>query len=62
MNDINGIGEGIGIIGLMAFYIWFKIWMYKREYKGDIVIKRGAEWDYEHKENEYKDTKKNKNK
>ncbi len=54
MNDINGIGEGIGIIGLMAFYIWFKVWMYKREYKGDIVIKRGAEWDFEHKKNENK--------
>ncbi len=69
MNELNNIGEGLGIIGLMGFYIWFKVWMYKREYnneaeyndntkdKEDIVIKRGSEWDYE-----YKDTKKNKNK
>ena len=51
-NDIViGIGEGMGLIGLMAFYVWFKIWLYKREYKEDTkenkdrVIKRGNEWD-----------------
>jgi len=33
MEGIQNIGEGLGIIGLMGFYIWFKVWMYKREYK-----------------------------
>jgi hypothetical protein len=56
MEGIQDIGEGLGIIGLMGFYIWFKVWMYKREYKGDrdIVIKRGSEWDYNTKGNENK--------
>jgi hypothetical protein len=35
MNELNGIGQGIGIIGLMGFYIWFKVWMYKREYNNE---------------------------
>jgi hypothetical protein len=39
MNELNDIGQGIGIIGLMAFYIWFKVWMYKREWKNDTEYK-----------------------
>ena len=39
MEGINDIGQGLGIIGLMAFYIWFKVWMYKREYKEDYEYK-----------------------
>jgi hypothetical protein len=35
MNELNNIGQGIGIIGLMGFYIWFKVWMYKREYNNE---------------------------
>ena len=35
MEGINDIGQGLGIIGLMAFYIWFKVWMYKREYNNE---------------------------
>ncbi len=61
MNDINDIGvfDVLGLIGFMGFYIWAKVWVYGKEYgsqkdKGDIVIKRGAEWDYEHKKNENK--------
>jgi hypothetical protein len=42
MEGIQNIAEGLGIIGLMGFYIWFKVWMYKREYNN---------------EREYKDTK-----
>ncbi len=43
MEGINEIGQGLGIIGLMAFYIWFKVWMYKREYRNDKENKEGAE-------------------
>jgi hypothetical protein len=35
MEGIQNIGEGLGIIGLMGFYIWFKVWMYKREYNNE---------------------------
>ncbi len=31
-NEIQYIGQGIGMIGLIGFYVWFKVWMYKREY------------------------------
>jgi hypothetical protein len=32
-NDtIIGIGQGIGMIGLVGVYVWLKVWMYKREY------------------------------
>ena len=51
-NDtIIGIGEGIGLIGMIAFYVWIKWIVYSREYKGDTnqkedrVIRRGNEWD-----------------
>ncbi len=43
MEGIHNIGEGLGIIGLMGFYIWFKVWMYKREYKDDRKDKEGNE-------------------
>lgn len=34
-NDIEYIGQGIGIVGLMWLYIRFKVWMYKKEYQND---------------------------
>jgi hypothetical protein len=43
MEGINEIGQGIGIIGLMGFYIWFKVWMYKREWNNDKENKKEAE-------------------
>ena len=43
MESINEIGQGLGIIGLMGFYIWFKVWMYKREYGNDKENKEKAE-------------------
>ena len=63
-NDI-GVWDVLGLIGFMGFYITLKILVYSKEYgtqkdKGDIVIQRGSEWDYEHKGNGYKDNKKNK--
>jgi hypothetical protein len=55
-NDI-GVWDVLGLIGFMGFYITLKILVYSKEYgtqkdKRDIVIKRGSEWDYEHKGNE----------
>ncbi len=63
MNNDIGPFEVLGLIGFMGFYIVAKIWVYSKEYgtkekERDIVIQRGAEWDYEHKGNENK----NKNK
>lgn len=46
--EYNTVGEWIGIGILMFLYVWIKVWIYKREYKGDTkdrVIKRGNEWD-----------------
>ena len=62
-NDISPF-EVLGLIGFMGFYIMAKISIYSREYgtkekERDIVIQRGAEWDYEHKGNEYKNKKEN---
>jgi hypothetical protein len=57
-NDISPF-EVLGLIGFMGFYIVAKIWVYSKEYgtkkdKRDRVIRRGAEWDYNTKENENK--------
>ncbi len=56
-NDISPF-DIIGIIGFMGFYIVAKIWVYSREYSNKEnktpVIRRGAEWDYNTKENENK--------
>ncbi len=62
-NEIN-LFDILALIGFMGFYITLKIMVYSKEYgtkenKRDIVIKRGHEWDYEHKGNEYKDKKEN---
>jgi len=48
MNNDIGIGDWLGLIGMIAFYVWIKWIVYSREYKGekeDRVIKRGNEWD-----------------
>ncbi len=52
-NDI-GVWDVLGLIGFMGFYITLKILVYSKEYgtKEDHLIKRGSEWDYEHKGNE----------
>ena len=60
-NEIN-LFDILALIGFMGFYITLKIMVYSKEYetkenKRDIVIKRGSEWDYEHKPNENKKNK-----
>ena len=56
----------IGLIGFIGFYTVAKVWVYSKEFtkdKKDIVIQRGAEWDYKRKdETNTKDSKKNTNK
>lgn len=32
---IETIGEWVGICGLLALYVWIKIWIYQREYKDE---------------------------
>ena len=54
-NDISPF-EVLGLIGFMGFYIVAKICVYSKEYgtkenKRDVLIRRGAEWDYK-KENQ----------
>jgi hypothetical protein len=60
-NEI-GIGDVLALIGFIGFYIVAKVWVYSKEYgtkenKRDILIRRGTEWDYEHKPNENKKNK-----
>jgi hypothetical protein len=54
-NEI-GILDVLALIGFIGFYITLKIMVYSKEYgtkeNKDRVIKRGHEWDYEHKGNE----------
>ncbi len=57
-NDISPF-EVLGLIGFMGFYIVAKISIYSKEYgtkekERDVLIRRGAEWDYNTKENENK--------
>jgi hypothetical protein len=55
---INEGLKGLGVIGLLGIYVWLKSWMYRKEYKDEThIIKRGSEWDYEHKGNENKKNK-----
>jgi hypothetical protein len=61
-NSEIGIGDVLALIGFMGFYITLKIMVYSKEYdtkenKRDILIRRGTEWDYEHKPNENKKNK-----
>jgi hypothetical protein len=60
-NEIN-LFDILALIGFMGFYITLKIMVYSKEYgtkenKRDILIRRGTEWDYEHKRNENKKNK-----
>ena len=60
-NEIN-LFDILALIGFMGFYITLKIMVYSKEYdtkenKRDILIRRGTEWDYEHKPNENKKNK-----
>ena len=60
-NEIN-LFDILALIGFMGFYITLKILVYSKEYdtkenKKDILIRRGTEWDYEHKRNENKKNK-----
>ncbi len=60
-NEIN-LFDILALIGFIGFYITLKIMVYSKEYttkenKKDIVIRRGTEWDYEHKPNENKKNK-----
>ena len=60
-NEIN-LFDILALIGFMGFYITLKIMVYSKEYdtkenKKDILIRRGTEWDYEHKRNENKKNK-----
>jgi|LakMenE01Jun11ns_1017448.scaffolds.fasta_scaffold5835430_2 hypothetical protein len=60
-NEIN-LFDILALIGFIGFYITLKILVYSKEYgtkenKKDIVIRRGTEWDYEHKPNENKKNK-----
>jgi hypothetical protein len=60
-NEIN-LFDILALIGFMGFYITLKIMVYSKEYdtkenKKDILIRRGTEWDYEHKPNENKKNK-----
>ncbi len=60
-NEIN-LFDILALIGFMGFYITLKILVYSKEYgtkenKRDILIRRGTEWDYEHKPNENKKNK-----
>jgi len=60
-NEIN-LFDILALIGFMGFYITLKIMLYSKEYdtkenKRDILIRRGTEWDYEHKRNENKKNK-----
>ena len=58
-NEIN-LFDILALIGFMGFYITLKIMVYSKEYETkDRVIKRGHEWDYDHKGNEYKNKKEN---
>jgi hypothetical protein len=34
-NEIEYVLQSIGVVGLMGLYVWFKVWMYKREYNND---------------------------
>ena len=49
--EYNTVGEWLGLIGMIGFYVWIKWMVYSREYKGDKdnqkdkCIKRGSEWD-----------------
>ena len=61
-NSEIGIGDVLALIGFIGFYITLKIMVYSKEYgtkenKRDILIRRGTEWDYEHKPNENKKNK-----
>jgi hypothetical protein len=61
-NSEIGIGDVLALIGFIGFYITLKILVYSKEYdtkenKRDILIRRGTEWDYEHKSNENKKNK-----
>jgi hypothetical protein len=61
-NSEIGIFDVLALIGFMGFYITLKIMVYSKEYdtkenKRDILIRRGTEWDYEHKPNENKKNK-----
>jgi hypothetical protein len=61
-NSEIGIGDVLALIGFIGFYITLKIMVYSKEYgtkenKRDIRIRRGTEWDYEHKPNENKKNK-----
>ena len=61
-NSEIGIGDVLALIGFIGFYITLKIMVYSKEYgtkenKKDILIRRGTEWDYEHKPNENKKNK-----
>ena len=61
-NSEIGIGDVLALIGFIGFYITLKIMVYSKEYdtkenKRDILIRRGTEWDYEHKSNENKKNK-----
>ncbi len=35
MNNEIGIGELLGVFGMVGVYVWLKVWMYKKEYKGN---------------------------
>ena len=61
-NSEIGIFDVLALIGFIGFYITLKIMVYSKEYgtkenKRDILIRRGTEWDYEHKPNENKKNK-----
>ncbi len=35
MNNEIGIGDLLGVFGMVGIYVWLKVWMYKREYNND---------------------------